>query len=278
MRVYFAVGAEGVQLAVEHLHPRMRHGAARRDAEHLVRQSAGGGAAPADEGGAGTQNGGVCPLRAAGTEFTDRPSFCGAGDACRLGSDQRLMVDDHQKVGLNELRLYRRSANRNQRFTGEYEGSLRHRPHIAGKTKAAQVIEERLVEAALAAQKGDVLLGEMQVPDVVHDLLQSCDHGISAAVRVVPVEQVKVGDPVANAGTEVAPCHGQLVKVTEHGQVAGNIFHPMFQPPCRCVPPLYHAPGRLSISCRAFPGQRYFRRPVGVQKNAPLARIRKMGY
>ncbi len=71
-RVRLAVGAEGVILGVEHLHPGVGHRAAGVHAVELVGDRAGGAGAAADVGSARAEDGSVRALRAAGAELQHR--------------------------------------------------------------------------------------------------------------------------------------------------------------------------------------------------------------
>ena len=82
-----------------------------------------------------------------------------------------------------------------------------------------QIGEELLAEQVPAAEILDVLVGEVQVLDVVDQLLQSGRDGEAAAVRYLAEEHVKVGDAILAAGFKVAVAHGQLVEIAEHGHV-----------------------------------------------------------
>ena len=75
-----------------------------------------------------------------------------------------------------------------------------------------------------AAQVSDILLGKVQVPDIVHGLLEPCRYGKAAVVRNGPVEQVEICYLVAKPGLEVAVAHGELIKVAEHGVVETAVF------------------------------------------------------
>ena len=126
------------------------------------------------------------------------------------------MVDHHQHVGLDKLRLHHGSANRHQRLAREHHGALGNRPDISRKAKRAKLLKEALVKAALGTEVGNILLGEVKIFDIVHDLLKTCRNGISAVIGVVPIENVEINDLVLHSALVISVCHGQLVKVTEH--------------------------------------------------------------
>ena len=132
-RVGLAVGAEGVQLAVEHLHPGMGHGAAGIDAENLIRHGAGCPGTAADIGRASAEDGAVGALRPAGAELQHGAALGRAADAVRLGGNQTLMIDGQQEIGLQQLRLNRGGTHGHQRLLGEDRGALGHGPDVAGE-------------------------------------------------------------------------------------------------------------------------------------------------
>jgi hypothetical protein len=59
----------------------------------------------------------------------------------------------------------------------------------------------------------------MQVLNILDDLLQTCGNGEAAAIRTATEEQIKISNPVIITGGEITLGHGQLVKITEHGQI-----------------------------------------------------------
>ena len=67
--------------------------------------------------------------------------------------------------------------------------------------------------------------GEFEIFDIFNDLLKTSSYSVSTVVGNTAVEDVKIYDLVAKPGFEVAVGHGQLVEITEHGEVAGNILH-----------------------------------------------------
>lgn len=76
-----------------------------RNAEALVGNGAGGSCTAGDIGGSGSENSAARSLSAAGTEFTDSASFCGADDPVGFCSDQRLMIESKKDKGLDKLRF-----------------------------------------------------------------------------------------------------------------------------------------------------------------------------
>ena len=217
--IHLAVGGEGLQLGVEHLDPGVGHGAAGAHAEELVGDGAGGAVAAADVSGAGTQHGGIGTLGPAGTELQNGTALGGPDNAVGLGGDQALVVDAQQQVGLNELGLDGGSADSDQGLLGKDHGALGHGPDIAGELEILQILQEGLGEEVPRPQVGDVLFGEVQLLDVADDLLQTGRDAEAAAVGATTEEQVEVGDAIFVAVFKVAVCHGQLVEITEHGQV-----------------------------------------------------------
>ena len=136
------------------------------------------------------------------------------------------MVYREEEEGLQQLRLDGRSSYDHDGLAREHGRPLRHGPDVARELEVAQVVEEGLREHAPAAQIGDILLGKVQVPDIVHGLLEPCRYGKAAAVRNIAEEDVKIADLVRLPVHKVAVAHGQLVKIAEHGQIEFFIrFH-----------------------------------------------------
>ena len=129
------------------------------------------------------------------------------------------MVDGQQRECLDQLGFDGRGADHHQRLLGEHRCALGNGVDIAGKAEISEIVQKLLAEQVPAAEISDVLLGEMQVLDVVDQLLQSRRNGEAAAVGHLAEEHVEIGDAILAAGLEVAVAHGQLIEVTEHGHV-----------------------------------------------------------
>ena len=175
--------------------------------------------AAADVGSPGAQNGGVRALRPAGTEFQHRPALGSPDNPVGLGGDQALVVDAQQEIRLNELGLNGRCPDGDNRLIGEDRRALGDGPDIAGELKVRQILQKFLAEHIPAAQVLDVLRTEVQVLNILDDLLQTCRNGKSAAIGALPEEQVKIGNTVAVTGGKITLTHGQLIIVTQHGEI-----------------------------------------------------------
>ena len=219
MGIDLAVGLEGVILRIEHLHPRMGHGAAGGNAVDLVRDGAGRTGDTADVGGTGADDGGIRPLRPAGAELQHRAATGGTGDAVGLGGDQALMVDGQQREGLDELGLDGLGPDDDHGLTGKHRGSLRHGVDVAGEMEVLQIGQKFLAEKVPAPQIGDVFRREVQILNIINQLLQTSGDGIAAAIRHPAEKDVEVSDMILVTAFKVAIAHGQLVKVAEHGHV-----------------------------------------------------------
>jgi len=217
--VRLAVGAEGVELGVEHLHPGVRHRAAGVHAVYLVRDRAGGAGAAADVGSARAEDRTVRALCAAGAELEHRAALCRAADAAGLRGDQALVVDLQQQIRLHELRLDGGRAHRDERLAREHGRALRHGPDVAGEAEVFQIVQKCLAEQLPAAQIGNVLVGEVQVLDVVDDLLETGGDGVAAVVRHAAEEHIKIRDAVLHAVLKITVAHRQLIEIAEHGHV-----------------------------------------------------------
>ena len=217
--VNFAVRLESIILRVEHLHPGVSHGAPGGHAVQLVRDGAGGAAAAADIRGPCADDGGVGALGPAGAELQHRAAPCSPDDAVGLGGNEALVVDGQQGKGLDKLCFNGRSPHHHQGLLGEHRGPLRHGINVAGKPEISQIFQEFLAEQVPPPKIRNVLLGEVQVLDVVDQLLQARGNGKAALVRHPAEEHVKIRDLILEAVLEIPVAHGQLIKVAEHGHV-----------------------------------------------------------
>ena len=135
------------------------------------------------------------------------------------------MVHREQKIRLHELRLDRGGAHRDERLAREHRRTLRHGPDVAGEPEIAEVLQKFLAEDIPRAEILDILVGEVEIGDVFHDLLQPRGNGKAAAVRHLPEEKVEVGNAVFVPVAEVAVAHRKLIKIAEHRKVlvAANV-------------------------------------------------------
>ena len=116
------------------------------DAKHFAREHVAGGVAAADDRRARAVDARVRPLRAPQAKFQNAAALRGLHHAAGLGGDERLMVDDVEQRGFDELRLEDRRAHADQRLAGEHDGALGHGVNIARKAEIAQRRDELRVE------------------------------------------------------------------------------------------------------------------------------------
>ena len=197
----------------------MGHRAERRHAEAAVADRAGRADTAADVCGARAVHRAVEALRAAGAKLHDRASVCRAHDAVCLCRDQALVVDAQQNHRFDELRLNDRAANRHNRLTRENRRTLRHRPDVAHKLKAAQILEKFLAEDLLRAQILDVLLRKGKVLQIIDELLDAGHDGKAAAVRHLSEKHIEITDRILKAACKITVRHRDFVEIRQHGQV-----------------------------------------------------------
>ena len=123
-----------------------------------------------------------------------------------------------QALEIDELGLDDRAADMDDGFVREDRSAFGNGPHVAGELEVPEVVEEVVREAA-GLQVRKVFLGEVQVVQVVHHLLETGRDDVAAVVRDMTVEEVEVTDGVLQPVMEIATTHGQLVEVGEHGDV-----------------------------------------------------------
>ena len=133
--------------------------------------------------------------------------------------DWWFRVQGQQQIGLHELGLNGRGPHGENGFPGEDGGALRYGPDVPGEVEGAQILQKLLREGVLGAQVGNVLLVEVEVPDVGDHLLQAGGNGEAAAVGDTAEKDIEIADLIGHAGLKIAVAHGQLVEVGEHGVV-----------------------------------------------------------
>ena len=187
-----------------------------RYVKHLSSQNIAGADATADHGSARSVDAGVRSLGAAQTEFHDAIAFRCPYDAGSLCRDQALMIDDIQHRCLDQLRFHNRSHDLNQRLVWEYDGAFRNRVQVPGKMEAAQIFQKVGVEDTETAQVGDIVIGELQVLDIIDDLFQTGCDGVAASAGVVSIKDIEDNGFVVVL-FKIALHHGKFVKICHQG-------------------------------------------------------------
>ena len=135
------------------------------------------------------------------------------------------MVDGQQQHGLDKLRLDDGAPHGDDGLAGEDDLPFGDGPHIAFKAEVFQIVQKALGKAAPPLQIGDVLIGESQVFQVLHQLFHAGHDGVAAAVRHTAEEHIKDGDFVNVSLVQIARRHGQLIEIGHGGQIAFYIQH-----------------------------------------------------
>ena len=128
------------------------------------------------------------------------------------------MIEANQQIGLDDLRLNRAGAHRDDRLAGENDGALRHGPDIACKAEIAQRRQKALGKNLLAAQEFDILFIKVQALHIFDDGGQPAADGKAAAVGHIAVENVEIDDLVAHAQLMVAVGHGVFIIIGQQLQ------------------------------------------------------------
>ena len=134
------------------------------------------------------------------------------------------MVDRQQHHGFDELGLHHRPPDGHDGLVGEDGGALRHRPNVAGEAEVFQIIQKGFAEQLFSPQVGDILFGEGEAFQVVHQLLHTRHDRQTAVIRHPAEEHIEVGDAVPAALPKKAVGHGELVKIGQQGQIVAAIL------------------------------------------------------
>ena len=200
-------------------HPAVGHRTAYRDAEHLAREDGGAPCRASDVRGSRSVHGGIHVVGSSRSEIGDGTTFGGPDDAGRLGCDERLVVKLRKDGGLHHLGIDHRGGDLYDRLPGEDDGPFVEGPYVPSEPVVPQELEEALIEHLQRAEVLDVIFLEVHVLDVLDDLLQSGEDGVSAVVGHLPEEHVE-GRQVPLVGfEEVAVRHCQLIEVHDHRDV-----------------------------------------------------------
>ena len=147
-------------------------------------------------------------------------------DTRRFGGDARLVVEGEQQVGFDQLAVNQRGAHGEQRLMREDDRAFRHSTNVAVEAEVGEVVEEFGGEDAFAAQKGDVVRGEVEEFEVIQHLCQPGEDGVAAVVGHGAEEVVEIRDFVLPPLVKVALRHGERVVVHhQDAVVVDDLFH-----------------------------------------------------
>ena len=125
-------------------------------------------------------------------------------------SDQALVVQDIQQSCLNKLGFHNRGDHLHQRFSWEYDGSLRNGIDIPGKMEAPQVFQKICVENVQSFQIVNVIRGKVEVTNIFDNLFKSGSNGVSSVTRIFSVKGIE-NDYLVSRVFKITLHHGQLI-------------------------------------------------------------------
>ena len=132
--------------------------AADRNAEELAGEHVACRLTAADYGCTRAVDTGVRSLRAAKAKFQHAVSAGRLHDARGFGGDQRLVVDDVEQRGFQQLRFHNRRDDTDDRFARKDDRAFRNGQNLARKAQRSQTGEKRFVKDIQASQIGDILI------------------------------------------------------------------------------------------------------------------------
>ena len=94
-----------------------------------------------------------------------------------------------------------------------------HCPDVAFEFEIAQIFEKAFVEKLLAAQEFDVLVGEVEVVEIIDQLLEPGHDDEAAFIRDLAEKHIKIYNLVFQTVDEIPVPHGDLIKVCQERQV-----------------------------------------------------------
>src|SRR6056297_26758 len=135
-------------------------GALHSDVKHLSRPDIAGTAYAAYECAAYRTQTTIGTVRAAQTEFNDDAIARSTLNACCLGGDEGLKIDNIEQGCFHQLCFSQIAFHGEQGFMVKNQRSFLRRNHSAVETKAAQVFEKLSRERVQRTEIGDVLIAE----------------------------------------------------------------------------------------------------------------------
>ena len=188
-------------------------GSLHRHVEHFAGEHVGGADTAGDHGGSGAVDSRVRSLGPAQAELHDAVALGRVDDALGLGGDQALVVDDVEQGRLHQLGLHDGGDDLHQGFPGEYDGALGDRVDIAGKAELMEIVQKVFLKHVQAAQIFDLVVGKMQVLNVLDHLFQPGADSEAVAVGIGAVKHIKDHRLVGVFFFKIPLHHGQLIQV-----------------------------------------------------------------
>jgi hypothetical protein len=128
-------------------------------------------------------------VRAPQSEIDQEFSRCGEQHARCLGRDQRLIMQQIDNSGFNELRLRQRRGYAQDRLVGKKYRTLGHCMHVPAEAEVGKSVEQRISEAPGRGKPIDVLGREPQPFQVIEDLFEpGCDQKSPSAGKLAEKE------------------------------------------------------------------------------------------
>ena len=190
-------------------------GAAHGDIKHLSAEHVRSAHATRDDCGARAVNRGVRSLRSPAAELHHAVALCRTHNACGLGRDETLVVDDVQNRGLDKLRLHNRSNHLDQRLARENDRALGNRVDVTGEAEVPQVVEEGGFEHTETFEICNLILRKVQVFDIVNYLLEPGANRVAVAFRVGAVKHVEDDSLIDILVFKIALHHRELIQVCQ---------------------------------------------------------------
>ncbi len=226
---------EGLLLILLRHDPGMRLRAVHRDAELLAGGDIRSALASADDRSARGQNPCFHSVATARAKFNYRAPRGSPDDAGGLAGNQGLKIDRRQQKGFHDLRFDGGPGHAQDGLAGEKYRALGHRPGLARKPEAREIVKKVAghgAEDRKLSQILDILIRKIHVLQKVQGLIEARSHQIIPARRHVAHEEFK-REPVLVPGRVVARGHGQFIQVGLQAGVLGGI--------CRHLPGRHYA-------------------------------------
>ena len=91
--------------------------------------------------------------------------------------------------------------------------------------EVTQIFQEIFVKQFLSPQILNVLIGKMQIQNIIDQLIQPGSNGETALVGNVTEKHIEIDNAVLITRLHIAVGHGELIKVTQHRQIQFMTSH-----------------------------------------------------
>ena len=214
---------KGLQLRIEAHDPAVGHSAQHGNAEKLSCFHIGSAVEAADHGSPGAPESCRMALGPSQAEFHERILRRHGTHPAALGGNQTFMVHNHGKSCLQQHGLGGGPFKPEKQFSRESYRAFRHGINISGEMEMGKIIQKFRIENMKVPEIFYILIAVGKILYKIHQMGQSCHHGIAALEGIHPIKTVKYDFSFMHALLEKSIGHRELIQISDKSIGCHNI-------------------------------------------------------